>query len=127
MEIVNFLAELWGFSLIIICFSLLIVPENIENIFKLAKDGKILVLIGIINVVLGIALVLTYHVFDSSWRIIITLLGWLVVIRGWLILFMPGIIRKIVAKFESNTDLFSIVMVGAILFGCALIYLGLMF
>ncbi len=124
MEIVNFLAKLWGFSLVIVCFSLLINQKNIKRVFKLVEDEGLLFLVGIINVILGIALVLSYGVFDSSWRIIITILGWLVLIRGSIILLFPHFVEKMVAKVKNRADWISVILVVAVFLGCVLLYLG---
>ncbi len=124
METVNFLASLWGFSLIIVSLAFLINSKNVEHVIRLAEDEKMLLLVGIINIVLGITLVLTYNVWDSSWKVLITILGWLVIVRGSLILFFPNIVKKGVAKIKTYRDWFSVILVACILLGCLLIYFG---
>jgi uncharacterized membrane protein len=124
MEIVNFLAQLWGFSLIIVALALLLRPKNLEAIFHLVKDEKMMVLVGMINAVFGIALLLTYNVWDSTWHVIISAFGWLVLTRGCAILFFPEKVEHMVAKMKSKNDWFSIILVVAILLGCFLLYKG---
>ncbi|OGZ69787.1 MAG: hypothetical protein A3F47_02015 [Candidatus Staskawiczbacteria bacterium RIFCSPHIGHO2_12_FULL_38_11] len=124
MEIVNFLAVLWGISFIIISLAFLIRQRYIEFFFSLMEDEKNLLLFGLINVMLGIALVLSYNVWDSSWRVIITVLAWLVTIRGIALLFLPDLIKKGLAKFKSKTEWIPLGLVVFVLFGCVLVYLG---
>ncbi len=125
MEIVNFLAEFWGFSFIIISLAFLINPKNIEDIIELVGDKKNVLMFGIINVMIGVASVLLYNVWDSSWKVIITIIAWLIVIRGIVCLFFPDIIKKIIeTKIKIYKDWFSVVFVASVLLGCLLVYWG---
>lgn len=124
MEIVNFIAQLFGFSLVVVCLALLVKPANREYIFSLADQPSLLFLIGIINIVLGIALVLTYNVWDSSWKTIVTIIEWLVILRGGLILFFPDKVKMVMEKLKNNTDRASMGLVAGVLLGCILIYFG---
>ncbi len=126
MTIVNFLAELWGFSIVIICFALLIKPKNIECLLALVEDSATLFLLGLINVILGVALVLSYNVWELNWEVIITIVGWLVLLRGVIILFFPEFIHAVVAKVKTQyLNILPMVLVVGVLLGCALVYLGL--
>ena len=124
MLLVNYLAQLWGFSLIVVSLAFLVNPKNTKTIFRLAEDEKILFLVGIINVILGVALVLAYNIWASNWKTIITIIGWLVVIRGCLILFLPDFVKEMVEKVKRNTDWIPPVFVVCVLLGCFLVYMG---
>lgn len=124
MEIVNFLAQFWGFSLVIISLALLINPKNVEHIITLAEDHKNVTIFGIINVMIGVAFILLYNVWDKNWQVIITILAWLVTIRGIVCLFFPNIVKKGITIIRSHRDWFSYILVALVILGCALIYLG---
>ncbi len=124
MQMINFLAQLWGFSIIIIALAFLINPKNVKSFFQLVDDDKALFLVGMINIVLGVALVLAYNTWDSSWRTIISILGWFVIVRGSVILFLPHVIKNIVAWIKNRMDWLQMAFVAAVVIGCALVYLG---
>ncbi len=124
MEIVNFLAQFWGFSLIIVSLAFLIKPKHVENILTLVEDTKNELVFGILNVMLGIALILWYNVWDSSWRVIITILAWLILVRGIVCLFFPEVIKTGAAKVKSHKEWVSYALVVCIIIGCLLAYLG---
>ncbi len=124
MEIVNFLAEFWGFSLVIISLAFLTHPKHLEHIIQLMEDQKNVLIFGIINVMLGIAFVLLYNVWDSSWRVIVTILAWLIVVRGFICLFSPNLVSKGLEKVKAHRDWFSMILVALVLLGCVLIYFG---
>src|SRR5258706_12884852 len=127
METVNFLAQLFGFSLILVCLSFLISQKNARNIFHLVEDEKLLLLVGIINIVLGIALVLTYNIWDSSWKVIVTVLEWLIIVKGSLILFLPDVTKKIIENFKSKMSWMPVMFFAGVLLGCLLVYFGMSF
>lgn len=123
MQIVNFLAKLWGFSMIITCLALLF-PKNVRRVFSILENQGSLFLIGLINTVLGIALILTYNIWDGSWRVFISLLAWLILARGLVVLFFPGFVEKVALKMKSKTGLLSFLFLIFIFLGCFLVYEG---
>src|SRR3989344_7342828 len=110
MEIVNFLALVWGFSFIIISLAFLISPKNIEYMLQLMQERNNAFIFGMVNVMLGVALILSYNTWDLSWKVIITLLGWVVLTRGIVCLYFPEAIKKIIElKIKIYKDWFSVV------------------
>ena len=124
MQTANFLAQLWGFSLIIICFSLLFNKKNIQSVFGVFENHSLLFLLGMVNVILGVGSILFYNAWDSSWKTVITAIGWLVLARGLIILFAPNFVSKVVSIVKKHTDWFSIGLVVGVLLGCFLVYMG---
>ncbi|OGZ69253.1 MAG: hypothetical protein A3D44_01015 [Candidatus Staskawiczbacteria bacterium RIFCSPHIGHO2_02_FULL_42_22] len=128
MAIVNFLAQLWGFSLIIICFSFLVKPQHVKNIFVLLENPSALLVLGMSRVVLGFASLLAYSSWDLSWRVVITILGWLLIIKGVFYLFMPELAVDIMVTLKDrHINWFPVVAVAGIILGCVLLYLGFNF
>ncbi|MEK7124365.1 MAG: hypothetical protein AAB877_01600 [Patescibacteria group bacterium] len=125
MDTVNFLAQFWGFTLVIFGLIFLIKPKNITTIFHILEDEKMLFLLGLVNIILGILLVLTYNVWEVSFKTIITLLGWLILLRGVIMLFFPEFFQKKIAFVKSKLDWAQYAFVGFVVFGCALVYLGI--
>jgi len=124
MEIVNFLAQFWGFSLIIIPLAFLVYPKYIEYIVAAVETEKNILACGIINLMAGIVLVLLYNVWDTSWKTIITIIAWITLARGIVCLFLPDIVKKMAEKVKMHTDWLSVAFVGFVILGCVLIYSG---
>lgn len=127
MEIVNFLAQLWGFSLAIISLFFLINQRYIKEISQMMKSQTTLVLSGMIYLVLGIILILTYNSWEASWTMIITILGWAVFIKGLIRMFFPNFVIKIWNKLENKKDWLSFLLLFFVFLGCFLIYAGIVF
>ena len=124
MEIVNFLALLWGFILVIIPLSFLVNSKNTKTIFHIVEDEKMLLLIGMISTILGIVSIVTYNIFDKSWQILITLLGWIILIKGIVLLFTPKIIVNLYRRFGEDNILIPIKLLLTIIIGCFLLFMG---
>ena len=124
MSIANFLAEFWGFSMVIVSMAFLAYPRYSGQVIKAIEEEKNVIICGILNVMAGIALILLYNVWDKSWKVIITIIGWLVLVRGIICLFSPHIIKKILEKVKAHSDRLPALFAGGVILGCVLIYLG---
>lgn len=124
METVNFLAALWGFSLMIISLSFLINPKNIKSIFELMRSDSVIILSGGINVILGIASILAYNIWSLTWGIIITILGWAMLLKGVLRLFFPGFVLHVLESYKNKTEWFPLLFLFLLFIGCFLVYMG---
>ena len=123
MELSNFLANIWGLSFIIVGLSLLIYQKNIKRVFELAENEINLFFHGVCSFVVGIAMILTHNLWVSDWRVIVTLLGWIALARGIMLLFLPEIVVNLHKKMENNRWISS-ALVGVVILGCVLIYFG---
>lgn len=123
MELSNFLANIWGLSFIIVALSLLIYQENIKRLFELAENEINLLFHGVFCSVVGITMILTHNLWVSDWRVIVTLLGWLILAKGVMLLFLPELSVNILKKMKNNQWISS-ALVAAVLLGCVLIYFG---
>ncbi len=124
MELVNFLAQFWGFSLVILALSFLINQKHIHKVMGLIENEGAMVVSGIFGVFFGVFLVLTYNVWDSSWHVLISILSWAILIKGCIRLFFPDFVIGMLAKYKHKTEWISLILVFLVLFGCFLIYMG---
>jgi len=123
MELSIFLADIIGLSLIIISLSLLLYPRNIKIMFDSQENDKDMFFTGIISLVLGIYIILVHNVWIRDWQIIITVLGWAILVKGIFRLFLPDSVRNITKKMEKSQWI-SPLLVGLVILGCVLIYFG---
>jgi hypothetical protein len=126
METVNFLAALWGFSLVIISLAFLLRQKYIALAFSAVENQIAMLWFGILMVVMGVSSILAYNTWESSWRVVIALLGWLTLVKGVSFLFAPEIFSRLYLRAKnSSASFFPFVLVGGVLLGCVLIYFGL--
>lgn len=127
MELSLFLAQIWGISLCIMGFSLLVRPRSADVLVQgFAADSFAGYLSGLIVLVIGLAMVLTHNVWDGSWRVIITLFGWLSVAKGVGIILMPQQVNTI-ARTYMKPMLIRAAAIVLMTLGLALAYFGFWF
>jgi len=119
----NYLAEIWGISIAIISLALLAKEKHIKHIFAKIETGESLFVWGLITFIVGVAMVLAYNVWVPSWQIVITILGWLTLIKGLTLLFVPEFMKKWTKKIE-NKQWMPIVLVVMVFVGLVITYLG---
>ncbi len=116
-----FLAKLIGPVFLAIGIGLL---ANAAHYRKMAEEGLrshvLLYLSGILTMTAGLAIVLTHNVWAADWRVLITLLGWLLTIGGAVRIAVPqqseAMGRRLLAHPQAMTG-FAVawLAVGAIL------------
>lgn len=97
-----FLAEFWGWYLIVF-FSLIIInTKRIKQMLDYVKDEKFLLLFSFIAIIIGLINIIIHNVWSSDWRVIITLFGWSALFKGILFFSFPGFAKNKVMKFSTK-------------------------
>ena len=84
-----FLAQFWGWYLIIIFLILSFNPTRIKQIFNDLKDEKFLILASSIAIVIGLLNILFHNIWEANWKVIITLIGWIALYVGLSLFIFP--------------------------------------
>jgi len=86
-----YLSRLIGLFTLLVAASMLVdKPKAIATMTALVQDRSALVVIGMLGTAVGIAIVLAHQVWSGgSLPIVVTVLGWLILIRGLVVLFLP--------------------------------------
>src|SRR3989344_2544445 len=93
MLLINSLALFWGFSLVIVGLAYLLNPRLAKKVMPLIEGDGVLAITGMVGVMMGVALILTYNTWDYTWRVIISILAWAVLVKGASRLFFPDAVR----------------------------------
>jgi len=124
MLLINSLALFWGFSLVIVGLAYLLNPRLATRVMSLIEDDAVLAVTGMVGVMLGIALILTYNVLDNSWRVIISILAWAVFVKGASRLFFPDAVKDLWQRIKTREDWMAYWLIAVVILGCFLIYQG---
>lgn len=89
MDVSLFLAEFWGWYLILFFVILTFNPIRIKQIFEDLQDQKFLILSSLIATIVGLLNVLFHNLWEPSWKIIITLMGWTSLFIGLALFIIP--------------------------------------
>lgn len=69
---------------------------------KLVKNLAYVYLSGFFILILGVLLVVSHSIWVPDWRVVITILGWLVLLKGLMRIFFPEAVRRLIQKKQSN-------------------------
>jgi uncharacterized protein YjeT (DUF2065 family) len=119
----NYLAELWGISLVLIALALLINQKYLKRLFVEVENDATLLFLGIASLVIGVAMVLSHNIWVKNWQTVITVLGWVTLLKGLCTLFLPDHTKKCVKKME-NSEWISVALVVLVFIGLAITYFG---
>jgi len=119
------LARFLGLYLAITAIFLLVRPDTVrEMVTDLVNSKAVMFVTAIVTLMLGIILVVLHNIWVPNWRVVITLLAWLILVKGILRLFLPENTAKMMSKFISSKSSYYITAVIALLVGVFLIYQG---
>jgi uncharacterized protein YjeT (DUF2065 family) len=90
MDTSIFLAKLIGPILAVIGLGPLINRATYQAVAEEVVKSRVqLYLSGVLALTAGLAIVLSHNEWDLSWQVIITIIGWLAILRGLLRLLIP--------------------------------------
>ncbi|MBN1527159.1 MAG: hypothetical protein JW919_06235 [Candidatus Omnitrophica bacterium] len=66
------------------------------------KNSALAYITGLITFVAGLAVVIFHNIWAADWRVLITVYGWLVLIKGAWIVLLPGTLPKMTQVLLKN-------------------------
>jgi len=125
MELSIFIAKYAGLMYLAAGLGFLLSNKYYADMIKnIGKDKTSILFSGILSFFLGLTLVLFHNFWVADWTVIITILGWLGLIKGICLLVFPGITLKMADFFYKMKNFITIAGVFAIILGGVLTYYG---
>lgn len=88
------------------------------------KNSALVFITGLLTFVAGLSILLFHNLWVKDWRVIITVFGWIALIKGVFLIALPGSLVKITNKYLENFKLVLIPWVIMLLVGIFLIVKG---
>jgi len=125
METTIILAQLWGWFTVISCALFLLRSTTLlEKVFRVVDDTRFTFLSGYLALVLGLVTVILHNVWSVDWRIIVTLFGWLALLKGVALIGFPKIAQDTTAVLKDRPVVVRVVLLVALLLGAWLIIMS---
>jgi len=119
------LAKIFGIYLVVSGLSLIINREwYYKAMHEVANNNGVMMLIGLVTLILGAIAVSFHNHWTEDWRVVITLLCWLVLIGGVVRTLFPTFIQGMADKMRFKPNFINSASVFSIAVGCWLIYMG---
>jgi nitrate reductase gamma subunit len=87
-------------------------------IATLVQDDHLTVMVAFISLAIGLVIITLHDRWGGFTQVVISLLGWITLLRGALLLFVPNVARTMAAHFVNAPQLAPIA-------GCVIAFLGL--
>jgi len=115
-----FWARLLGFYSVILCaWTFLNIKDLHALLIDLTNNHAVSILVGIFTIFLGLAIVISHSIW-KGWPIIVTLVGYWIIIKGSIFLFFPYFISLTITFWQGKNMMFA--PVPALVIGLILLY-----
>jgi len=95
MDLTTVLAQLWGPVIFAVAIGVFVSRTYYIKIYReLEKDALAVLLFGMVAMTAGIAHVLVHNIWGTFPQIIVSLLGWGLLIKGVLFIVAPGLVDR---------------------------------
>ncbi len=120
-----FIAKLLGPYCIIIAIGIIFNQKAYQKIMEdFFKNAALIYLGGAIALILGLLVMHVHNVWVANWTVIITLFGWLGLLKGIGLIIFPDRAKKLAQAYQKNTTLLNINLVLIFAIGTILIFFG---
>lgn len=116
METVTVIAQIWAVYFLLVSVWMLMRKNSLVRLTsKVLKSEEHTFLVSLITLGLGIVLVINYSYWVLDWRLMITLIHWLVFIKGLVLLFFSGSLNSILHCLKRTEYLALVITVNSLL------------
>ena len=103
MDITLLVAKVLGIYLVVSGLFLIFKGKALPHLLKdLFDHPAIIYLTGILMIFLSSMYLIQYNIWDGSWKTLITLVVWAVLLKGLLYIFAPQVLSEIAIKKSRN-------------------------
>lgn len=126
METSLFLAKALGAYYLIISIAFIINGKKLKlAILDMINNTSLMVFSSFFTLIIGILIIVSHNVWVSDWRVIITLIGWLALTKGLMLMFFPEYLGKISIKWLQNNVTYYATFLFTFLLGLYLLYVSM--
>ena len=120
-----FIAKMFGLYIIILALILLFKRGLFKRVMEdFSRNYAVLFLTGIFTIFIGLAIILTHNIWVKNWTVIITIFGWMALIKGIWLLAFPETVSKFSDLYTRGKALPIVHAIIALLVGIYLTYMG---
>ncbi len=125
METSQLLARVIGPYMLIAGLGLLISRDRyIDMLANMKSQPLLLMVMGAFTLLLGLLLLQFHNIWTMGWPVLVTLIGWITVLKGAVAMIAPQAMSHMAEKFKNKPTLLSMQAAIAILFGAFMSYMG---
>lgn len=125
MEVSIYLAKFIGMYLMVAGFALIVHAKDLRpTLIELVKSPALYMLSAFMALLFGSYVIAVHNVWVTDWPVLITILGWLGLVKGMMRILLPDESLKMVAACLENKALYTVLISIVFLLGSFLVYMG---
>lgn len=125
MDRSHFLARVIGLYLLIISVAMLTQHQQFLMAINLLIHNQSLIFVfGFFVLILGLLMVVGHWVWEANWRVCVTLIGCITLLKGLNILFFPRYMDQVSMMFVVNHSIQYVSIVADLFLGLMFCYFG---
>lgn len=125
MDVSKFLSKVIGLYEVIISLAMLInMPLFTSNIEAMMENGPLMIFIGCMTVIMGILLVVSHNIWQWRWSLLVTIVSWIVLLKGISLLMFPQALDTISLQLITNEHFAYFIAMMDLLIGLVFCYFG---
>ncbi|MGY8691251.1 MAG: hypothetical protein ACKVHP_26360, partial [Verrucomicrobiales bacterium] len=118
MNTSRYLARAFGLGgLSIILIGLVTQGRLLDAMIESMAEPSYLLSSGLMTLIIGVAIVVGHNIWDGSWRVVITVVGYLSLVKGFVILVWPEAMVKIVNGMVESGAIWGQMAFGMVFYG----------
>lgn len=121
------LARIIGPSFLVIALAMVMHPNAFREALAEFEGGQqkmLLLLAGCVHVILGLFLVVTHNSWLADWTTLLTIVGWLMLLRGIFLLWFPNSMAPLAKFLEAKSWWVNLAAIILLIGGSVLSYYG---
>lgn len=100
----EFLAHVMGWYLGLVGLAMLIHQARFKKaMHDMASNQSLVTFTGMIGLILGLLVVTCHNVWGSQWPVVVTIVGWILLLQGLMRLFLPGAFAKMIKDLTAKS------------------------
>lgn len=125
MAISIFLAKVLGLYFVVIALWLLIRHRHTDMVMnEMMSSPGVLSLAAILGLIFGVLIVVAHNIWHLNWTLIITLIGWIALVKAFFNLFLTDVARRFFKVWLQSRTAMVITDIFMIIIGLFLLYHG---
>ena len=125
MDVSKFLSKVIGIYLVIISLAFFINMKEINGyVQNMLGNTELMFVTGFYTLIIGILLVVSHNIWKWSWKLIITIIGWIVFLKGISLIFYPHFVDTMSQLFIHNATFAYVTVAIDFIIGLILLYFG---
>ena len=125
MDISLFLSKALGLYFVVFSLGMLLNAKRLKPLLmKILDTPALLFISGLVALILGILILVGHNIWEANWKLIITLSGWLALVKGVILVFFPQLLVTTSKKWLQNKAAYYSTSGILFLIGIYLWYIG---